>query len=76
VPVALATDDEGVSRTDMTEQYERAVRVQGLGYRALKQIANDSLRHAFLPRRTRLWLLRRQAREFRSFERRFPYNDG
>jgi adenosine deaminase len=71
VPVALATDDEGISRTDLTEQYLRAVRVHGLGYRALKRIANDSLRHAFLPRRTRLRLLRRQAREFRRFERRF-----
>jgi hypothetical protein len=47
------------------------VRVHGLAYRALKQIANDSLRHAFLPRRTRVRLLRRQAREFRRFERRF-----
>jgi hypothetical protein len=45
--------------------------VHGLGYRALKQIANDSLRHAFLPPRTRLRLLRRQEREFRSFERGF-----
>jgi adenosine deaminase len=72
VPVALATDDEGVSRTDLTEQYKRAVRVHRLGYRALKQIANDSLRRAFLPRRTRLRLLGRQARAFRSFERRFP----
>ena len=71
VPVALATDDEGVSRTDLTEQYERAVRVHGLGYRALKQIAKDSLRHAFLPRGTRLRLLRRQEREFRRFERGF-----
>ena len=72
VPVALATDDEGVSRTSLTEQYELAVRVHGLGYRALKQMATDSLRHAFLPRRTRVRLLRRQAREFRRFERRFP----
>lgn len=73
VPVALATDDEGVSRTDLTEQYERAVRVHGLGYRALKQIAKDSLRHAFLPRGTRLRLLRRQEREFRRFERGFQW---
>jgi adenosine deaminase len=71
VPVALATDDEGVSRTDLTEQYERAVRVHGLGYRALKRIANDALRHAFLPPRTRLRLLRRQERAFARFERGF-----
>jgi adenosine deaminase len=72
VPVALATDDEGVSRTSLTEQYVLAVRAHGLGYRALKRIANDSLRYAFLPRRTRARLLRRKAREFRRFERRFP----
>jgi adenosine deaminase len=72
VPVALATDDEGVSRTDLTEQYELAVRRHGLGYRALKRIANDSLRHAFLPDATRASLLRAQARAFARFEARFP----
>ncbi|WP_295635751.1 adenosine deaminase [Novosphingobium sp.] len=49
VPVALSTDDEGVSRSDMTNEYMRAVAEQGLRYRDLKQIARDSVQYSFLP---------------------------
>jgi adenosine deaminase len=49
VPVVLSTDDEGVSRSDMTNEYLRAVTEQGLGYVALKQIVRDGLHYAFLP---------------------------
>ena len=54
VPVALATDDEGVSRSDMTREYQRAVEDFGLGYPELKTMARTSLEHAFLPG-TSLW---------------------
>lgn len=47
VPVALATDDPGVSRDDMTNQYMRAVQDQGLGYDMLKRIARNSLEYSF-----------------------------
>lgn len=47
VPVALATDDAGVSRDDMTNQYVRAVQDQGLNYEQLKQIARNSLEYSF-----------------------------
>ena len=49
VPVALSTDDEGVSRIDLTREYERAVLEQGLTYAQLKSSARTSLEHAFLP---------------------------
>lgn len=49
VPVVLSTDDEGVARSDMTNEYLRAVTEQRLRYRDLKQIARDSLHYAFLP---------------------------
>jgi hypothetical protein len=49
VPVALATDDEGVSRSEMTREYERAVLDQGLDYVTLKKMARTSLEHSFLP---------------------------
>jgi len=49
VPVALATDDEGVSRSDMTREYEKAVEDFGLSYIDLKTMARTSLEHAFLP---------------------------
>jgi adenosine deaminase len=48
VPVALATDDEGVSRSEMTMEYLKAAREQGLGYRTLKAMARNSLQHAFI----------------------------
>jgi adenosine deaminase len=48
VPVALATDDEGVSRSEMTREYLKAVRDQSLGYPALKMMARTSLQHAFI----------------------------
>jgi adenosine deaminase len=49
VPVALSTDDEGVSRIDLTHEYVRAVTEFGLGYAELKQSARTSLEHSFLP---------------------------
>ncbi len=47
VPVALATDDQGVSRSSLTGEHVRAVRAQRLDYRALKQMARASLHYAF-----------------------------
>ncbi len=49
VPVALATDDQGVSRSSMAGEYLRAALDQHLDYRQLKTIARQSLEHAFLP---------------------------
>ena len=49
VPVALATDDEGVSRSDLTQEYLRAVETYHLSYVDLKEMARQSLEHSFLP---------------------------
>ena len=54
VPVALATDDEGVSRSDMTHEYLRAVESYHLSYADLKRMARQSLEHSFLPGQS-LW---------------------
>ncbi len=54
VPVALATDDEGVSRSDMTHEYLRAVETYRLSYADLKRLARQSLEHSFLPGQS-LW---------------------
>ena len=48
VPVALATDDLGVSRSDMTHEYLRAVETYGLSYGELKWMARASLEHSFI----------------------------
>jgi adenosine deaminase len=49
VPVALSTDDEGVSRIDLTHEYVRAVESYGLRYEDLKQMVRTGLEHSFLP---------------------------
>ena len=49
VPVALSTDDEGVSRIDLTTEYVRAVETYKLGYADLKQMARTGFEHSFLP---------------------------
>jgi adenosine deaminase len=54
VPIALATDDEGVSRSDMTQEYLRAVETYHLSYADLKRMARQSLEHSFLPGQS-LW---------------------
>jgi adenosine deaminase len=48
VPVVLATDDAGVSRIDLTNEYMRAAREHAVGYRTLKAIARNGLVHSFL----------------------------
>jgi hypothetical protein len=49
VPVALATDDEGGARSDLTQTFMRAVQGYHVGYAGLKTMVRDSLEHAFLP---------------------------
>ena len=61
VPVALATDDEGVSRSDMTQEYLRAAHTYKFSYIELKGIARQSLEHSFLPGES-LWRSLQEAR--------------
>lgn len=49
VPMALSTDDEGVSRIDLTTEYGRAAQTYKLSYAELKQMARTGLEHSFLP---------------------------
>jgi len=48
VPVALSTDDQGVSRIDITHEYVRAAVDYHLSYQELKQLARTGLDHNFL----------------------------
>jgi len=49
VPVALSTDDEGVSRIDLTHEYVRAADTYPLSYHDLKLMVRTSIQHSFLP---------------------------
>jgi adenosine deaminase len=49
VPVAIATDDEGIVRSQLTWYFRRAVEGYDLDYITLRRMVRDSLDHAFLP---------------------------
>ncbi|WP_371650379.1 MULTISPECIES: adenosine deaminase [unclassified Streptomyces] len=48
VPLALATDDPGVSRSSLTDVFQLGVTDQGLGIEELRTSARASLDHAFV----------------------------
>jgi adenosine deaminase len=54
VPIALSTDDEGVSRIDLTHEYAMAAETFDLTYSDLKEIARNSIEYSFLPGQS-LW---------------------
>ena len=68
VPIALATDDEGVSRSTLTLEFRKAVEEQGLDYRAIKAMAANSIAHAFVDDTTKARLLSELTSAFNRFE--------
>ena len=48
-PFLDSTDDEGVSRIDLTHEYQRAVETYALAYADIKQFSRNALLYSFLP---------------------------
>ncbi|HRI64008.1 MAG TPA: hypothetical protein PK156_07210 [Polyangium sp.] len=48
VPVGLSTDDEGILRIEILDEYVRAVQEHDLGYLPLKKMVRNTLEHSFL----------------------------
>jgi adenosine deaminase len=69
VPVVLSTDDEGVSRIDLTHEYQRAVEEHGLSYSELKQISRNGIEYSFLPPDEKARVLARLNAAIAAFER-------
>jgi adenosine deaminase len=68
VPVVIATDDEGVARSDLTNEYQRAVEEQGVNYAQLKEISRNSIEFSFLPREEKARVRRALDVAFERFE--------
>lgn len=54
VPVVLSTDDEGILRTTLTREYQKAVLEHGIDYPTLKMINRNALTYSFLKGKS-LW---------------------
>ena len=61
VPVTLSTDDEGIARSDLTNEYQIAVETYDLQYQDVKALARNSLEFSFLPGQS-LWTSERPLR--------------
>jgi adenosine deaminase len=70
VPVALVTDDAGVSRSTLTLEFRKAVEEQGIDYRTLKRMARSSIEFSFADAATRTRLRADLDSAFRAFEAR------
>jgi hypothetical protein len=70
VPVALTTDDPGVSRSTHTLEWVKAVEEQGLDYGTIKQMVRNSIEYAFVDTATKTRLKQGLDNDFRQFERR------
>ena len=71
VPVALATDDEGVLRSNLTLDYKRAVEEHNVDYRTLKQVARNSILYGFVDDGTKMRLINQLDSAFTRFEERY-----
>jgi len=49
VPVSINTDDEGISRSNLTMEYIKAIQRYDLNYRDVKDLVRNSLEYSFLP---------------------------
>ncbi len=68
VPVTIATDDEGISRSEISREYLRAASEQGLGYLQLKSIARNGLQYAFVEAAEKARLQKTLEAQFTKFE--------
>jgi adenosine deaminase len=68
VPVTLSTDDEGVSRSHLTVEYQRAVLTYGLSYADIKQLASNSIEYSFAAPTEKTRMKTDLEKRFRDFE--------
>jgi len=68
VPVALATDDYGVSRSTHTLEWVKAVQEHALDYLTVKRMVRNSIDYAFVDQPTRTRLKQALENAFRQFE--------
>lgn len=74
VPIVLSTDDPGILRTNLTQQYVLATLRYGIGYYEIKQLVRNGIRFGFMPDAEKEALLKRVEKEFAAFEKTWRKN--
>jgi len=68
VPVAIVTDDMGISRSTHTQEFMKAVDEQGLDYGTMKALVRNSIEYSFADAATKTRLKTDLEKAFRGFE--------
>lgn len=71
VPMVISTDDAGILRTDLTQQYVLAALRYNLSYYEVKQLVRNSIIFGFMPENDKKRLLKQLEKEFVSFEKKW-----
>lgn len=74
VPVILSTDDPGILRTNLTQQYVLATLRYGLTYYEIKQIVRNSIFLGFMPKDVKEQLAQQVEVQFAKFEKTWRNN--
>lgn len=74
VPVVISTDDPGILRTSLTQQYVLAAMRYGLSYYEIKELVRNSIRYGFMPDNVKQTLTENLKREFDKFEKKWRSN--
>jgi adenosine deaminase len=74
VPLVISTDDAGILRTNLAEQYVLLVRRYGLEYSQIKQLVCNSIKYSFLKENEKQRLMEKLEREFETFEKNITNN--
>lgn len=69
VPIILSTDDSGILRTNLTQQYVLATMRYGLTYYEVKQIVRNSILFGFIPRKVKERMMQQVETQFLNFEK-------
>jgi adenosine deaminase len=77
VPIVISTDDPGVLRTNLTEQFVLLTsRYKEVTYSEIKSFVYNSINYSFLPKLTKNQLLQKLDERFQRFETKIASEDG
>jgi hypothetical protein len=69
VPLCICTDDEGVLRTNLNNQYALLVKyVPDISYNQVKQIVYNSIKYSFVKEEKKIELIKELNKRFKTFE--------
>lgn len=71
IPVVISTDDPGILRTSLTEQYTLAVLRYGFSYKEVKKFVYNSLKYSFFYGNASLIVIEMLNQRFLEFEKKF-----